>query len=145
MHINELLKLGVIRKSTNIYCSPAFIVHNHNEQMRGKSRMVIDYRRLNDNTIDDVYDIPDKTEWIDSIQNSKIFSKFDCKSGFWHIKMHPDSIEWTAYTYPLGHYELLVMPFGLNSAHSIFQCKMDNIFNKYKSFVCVLYRWYTSL
>ena len=32
------------------------------EQVRGKSRIVIDYRRLNDNTVDDVYDIPDKTE-----------------------------------------------------------------------------------
>ena len=39
--------------------------------------MVIDYRRLNGNTIDDAYDIPDKTELINSIQDSKIFSKFD--------------------------------------------------------------------
>ena len=55
--------------------------------------MVIDYRRLNDNTIDDAYDIPDKTEVINSIQESNIFSKFDCKSGFWQIKLHPNSIE----------------------------------------------------
>ena len=54
--------------------------------------MVIDYRRLNDDIVDDGYDIPDKSELINSIQESKIFSKFDCKSGFWHIKMHPDSI-----------------------------------------------------
>ena len=44
--------------------------------------MVIDYRRLNDNTIDDRYDIPDKSELINNIHGSKIFSKFDCKSGF---------------------------------------------------------------
>ena len=41
--------------------------------------MVIDYRRLNDNTVDDGYDIPDKSKLI----NSNIFNKFDCKSGFW--------------------------------------------------------------
>ena len=57
--------------------------------------MIIDYGRLNDNTVDDGYDIPDKSELINSIQESKIFSKFDCKSGFWQIKMHPNSIEWT--------------------------------------------------
>lgn len=54
--------------------------------------MVIDYRRLNDNTIEDAYNIPDKTELINSIQTSKIFSKFDCKSGFWQVKMDPSSI-----------------------------------------------------
>ena len=41
--------------------------------------MVIDYRRLNDDTVDDAYDIPDKTELLNIIQGSKMFSKFDCK------------------------------------------------------------------
>ena len=59
-----------------------FIVNKHSEQVRGKSRMVIDYRKLNNNTVDDAYDIPDKTELLNCIQESKIFSKFDCKSGF---------------------------------------------------------------
>ena len=51
--------------------------------------------------------------------------------------MHPESIEWTAFSYPLGHFEWLAMPFGLKNTPSIFQWKMDNIFNKYKKFVCV--------
>ena len=75
--------------------------------------MVINYKRLNDNTIDDAYNIPDKTILINKIQNYKIFSKFDLKSGFWQVKMHPDSIEWTTFTCSEGHYEWLVMPFGL--------------------------------
>ena len=77
MHITELLKLGVIRKSISRQRSPAFIVNKHSEQVRGKSRMAIDYRRLNDNTIDDGYDIPDKSELINSVQENKVFSKFD--------------------------------------------------------------------
>ena len=56
MHINELLKLGVIQKNTSRHRSPAFIVSKHSEQVKGKSGMVIDYYRLNDNTIDDAYD-----------------------------------------------------------------------------------------
>ena len=123
MLINDLLKLGVIRKSTSRYRSPAFIVNNHSEQMKGKSRMVIDYRRLNDNIIDDACNILDKTELINSIQNSKIFSKFDCKSGFWQIKLDPDSIEWIAFTCPLGHYVWLVMLFKLKNAPSLFSKK----------------------
>ena len=85
--------------------------------------MVINYRGLNNNTIDDAYDIPDKIELINSIQNSKIFSKFDCKSEFWQLKIHPDSIEWTAFTCPLGHYIWLVMPFKLKNAPSLLSKK----------------------
>ena len=58
MHIIELFKLGISRKSTSGHRSPTFKLNKRSEQARGKSPMVIDYRRLNDNTIDDSYDIP---------------------------------------------------------------------------------------
>ena len=44
MHINELLKLKVIRNSTSRHRSTTFIVNNHSEQNRGKSSMVINYK-----------------------------------------------------------------------------------------------------
>lgn len=43
--------------------------------------MVINYKRLNDNTRTDAYKLPDKNELINRLQVKKIFSKFDCKSG----------------------------------------------------------------
>jgi deoxyuridine 5'-triphosphate nucleotidohydrolase len=132
MHIDELLKLKVIRHSKSEHRSSAFIVRNHNEITRGKSRMVINYKRLNDNTRTDGYNIPNKSQLINRIQGAKYFSKFDCKSGFWQIKMHPDSIPWTAFSCPEGFYEWIVMPFGLKNAPSIFQRKMDEIFLKHK-------------
>jgi hypothetical protein len=36
--------------------------------------MVINYKRLNDNKVDDAYNIPHKQEWINRIQGSKYFS-----------------------------------------------------------------------
>ena len=44
MHIEELLKLGAIRESRSPHRSAAFIVRNHAEEVRGKSRMVINYK-----------------------------------------------------------------------------------------------------
>jgi hypothetical protein len=45
--------------------------------------MVINYKRLNDNTVDDACNIPNKQEWINRIQgSSNFFSKFDLKAGF---------------------------------------------------------------
>ena len=120
MHIEELLKLKAIRESRSPHRSAAFIVRNHAEEVRGKSRMVINYKRLNDNTIDDAYNIPNKKEWINRIQGSKYFSKFDLKAGFWKVKMAKESIPWTAFTCPQGHYEWLVMPLGLKNAPALF-------------------------
>jgi hypothetical protein len=82
MHIEELLKLKDIRESRSLHRSTSFIVRNHSEIVRGKSRMVINYKRLNDNTVDDAYTIPNKQEWINRIQGSKYFSNFALKAGF---------------------------------------------------------------
>ena len=45
--------------------------------------MVINYKRLNNNTKDDGYDIPTKECLLGKIKDCAIFSKFDCKSRFW--------------------------------------------------------------
>ena len=99
--------------------------------------MLINYKRLNDNTEDDGYDIPTKEYLLGKIKNFNIFSKFDYKLGFWQFKMHEDSIPWTAFSCSEGHFEWLVMPFGLKNAPSIFQRKMDSIFREYDSFVVI--------
>jgi hypothetical protein len=128
MHIEELLKLKAIRESRSPHRSASFIVQNHSEIVRGKSRMVINYKRLNDNTVDDAYNISNKQEWINRIQGSKYFSNFDLKVGFWQVKMEEESIPWTAFTCPQGHFEWLVIQLGLKNAPALFQRKMHNFF-----------------
>jgi hypothetical protein len=86
MHIEEFLKLRAIRESRSPHRSATFIIKNHSEIVRGKSHMVINYKRLNDNTIDDAYNILNKQEWINRIQDIKYFSKFDLKAAFWKLK-----------------------------------------------------------
>ncbi|GAB4853308.1 hypothetical protein Ancab_040598 [Ancistrocladus abbreviatus] len=137
MHIKELEQLNVIQRSSSPHRSAAFIVNKHSEQVRGKTRMVINYKRLNDNTKDDAYKLPGKDMLINRIQNARYFTKIDLKSGFWQIQLDQQSIPWTAFTVPMGHYEWLVMPFGLKNAPSIFQRMMDTIFKQDFNFVSV--------
>jgi hypothetical protein len=120
MHIEELLKMKAIRESQSPHRSATFIVRNHLEIMRGKSCMVINYKRLNDNTVDVAYNIPNKQEWINRIQGSKYFSKFDLKARFWQVKMKEESIPWTAFTCPQGHFKWLVMLLSLKNALTLF-------------------------
>ena len=45
-HINDLLKLDVIRRSNSPHRSTTFLVNKHSEQKRGKSKMVINYKKV---------------------------------------------------------------------------------------------------
>jgi len=65
------------------HSSPAFMVNNHSEQKRGKPRMVINYKRLNEVTVFDGYFLPNKEVLTNKTLSKKWFSKFDCKSGFY--------------------------------------------------------------
>ena len=104
--IKELLDKGLIRNSRSSHTSPAFMVRNYAEEKRGKATMVINFKKLNDNTIFDGYYISNVL--FNRIQEASWFSKMDCKSGYWQIKMDEESIALTAFSAPQGHYEWIV-------------------------------------
>ncbi|CAL5337204.1 unnamed protein product [Camellia sinensis] len=143
-HIEQLLQLKVMRASKSRHRTTAFIVNSGTyidpvtkEEKRGKERMVCNYKRLNDNTHKDQYSLPGINTIMAKIGHSNIYSKFDLKSGFHQVAMHPDSVEWTAFWTPLGLYEWLVMPFGLKNAPAVFQRKMDLCFKGTEDFIAV--------
>lgn len=63
-----MLTQNLIRRSFSPHRSIAFIVKNNTEIKCGKARIVYNYKRLNDNTVDDTYNIPHKELLINLIQ-----------------------------------------------------------------------------
>ena len=51
--------------------------------------------------------------------------------------MNNDTIPITALSTPRGHYEWMVMPFGLKNALQVFQMKIDKILSDYSYFIIV--------
>jgi len=114
------------------------MVRNCAGEKREKVRMIINYKKVNDNTVFDGYYISNETVIFNIIQGASWFSKMDYKSGYWHIKMDEENIPMTAFSIPQGHYEWIVKSFGLKNAPQIFQRRMDNIFKDLNHY-CLVY------
>ena len=88
--------------------------------------MVVNYNPLNSVLADDTYHIPHKFSLVNRIENAKIFSKFDLKSGIWQVAIKEEDKFKIAFTVPTSHYEWNVMPFDLKNAPEKFPRFMDD-------------------
>ena len=124
--IKELLELGFIQASASDWGAPMFLV----DKPDGTKRMVIDYRALNSSTIRNRYPLPRVDELFDLLSGARYFSKIDLRTGYWQIRMAPESVPKTAFTSRHGHFEWLVLPMGLTNAPAEFMKMMEDTFRE---------------
>uniref|UniRef100_A0AAG5DT40 RNA-directed DNA polymerase n=1 Tax=Anopheles atroparvus TaxID=41427 RepID=A0AAG5DT40_ANOAO len=136
----ELLDNGIIAHSTSPYSSPVWVVPKKTDASgKRKIRVVIDYRKLNEKTIEDKYPIPQIEEILDNLGKSSYFTTLDLKSGFHQIEMDPKDRMKTAFSTTQGHFEFARMPFGLKNAPAAFQRAMNSVLSGLIGNICFVY------
>ncbi|GBG81934.1 hypothetical protein CBR_g34116 [Chara braunii] len=133
--LDGLLENGWIRPSSPPFGALVLFV----PKKEGALRMCIDYRGLNAIKIKNVEPLPRIDDLLDRVQGCRYFSKIDLKSGYHQIEVHPDDQYKTAFRTRYGHYEFIVMLFGLTNAPATFQCCMNNLFRPWLDRFVVVY------
>lgn len=73
--------------------------------------------------------LPRVDDLFDHLRGVVVFSKIDLRYGYHHIQIKDEVIHMTTFKTKNGHYEFLVIPFGLKNAPTTFMCSMKNILN----------------
>jgi len=82
----------IISDSTSPYASPVLLVNKGT----GEKRLCVDYRRLNQQTIDQPYPMPEIDDLLSQLVEGHIFTTMDLSNGFLQIPLSEDAKEKTA-------------------------------------------------
>lgn len=138
--INQMLDSKIIRPSDSPYSAPIWVVPKKKDASgTEKWRIVIDYRKLNEVTINDKFPIPNIEDILDKLGRSMYFTTLDLAKGFHQIEINEKDVRKTAFSTNNGHYEFIRMPFGLKNAPATFQRLMNNILKDFIGKICHVY------
>ena len=122
--LDRMESLGVISKVTEAtdWVNSMVIVEKPNNK---GLRICLDPKDLNRAVKREHYRSTTLEEVTAKLSNARYFSRFDCRSGYWMIKLDDKSALLTTFNTPFGRYKFHRLPFGLHSSQDVFQKAVD--------------------
>ncbi|POM58634.1 Hypothetical protein PHPALM_36696 [Phytophthora palmivora] len=121
--LKGLLRAGLITFSDSPWASPIVIVLKKNGV---DIRLCIDYKMVNSVTAIMAYAMSLVDDLLTDMEAYLWFCSLDAASGFWAIMMTQRARKISAFVCALGHFEWLLMPFGLKNGPMIYLRMIDN-------------------
>ena len=133
--IDKNVQNGLMEPCSSPWAAPTLLVRKSN----GKWRLVCDYRRLNNVTTADSYPLPEISDCVNELSESKYFTTTDLYSGFHQIPTTKQAQQKLAVITDFGQYTWLRMPMGAKNCPAVFQRMMDSAFRSMPLSTLVIY------
>ena len=122
--LQDLYAQGLIQPSCSAYNSPLVPVTKKD----GGIRLCLDFRKLNNEIIDDKHPLPNMQTIMQQLGESQIFTSLDLRMGYHQVPLAEEAREKTAFCTPYGMWEYYTcVPFGLKTAPAALQKMINNI------------------
>ncbi|CAF1300859.1 unnamed protein product [Rotaria magnacalcarata] len=128
-----MLKHKQIRASHSQYSAPVLLIKKHD----GSYRFILDYRKLNNITIQDNYPLPNLEQAIQIVGGHQYYTKLDLRSGYFQIPIREEDKHKTAFITVHELYEFNVLAQSLKNRPPSFQRIMSNLLLPCKKFCLV--------
>ena len=103
----------------------------------GDLRVCVDPKELNKALVRERFTIPVLEDQLHELGCSKLFSKADLSSAYWHIMLDEESSYLTTFQTCYGRYRWVRLPFGLNVSAEIFQRKLLEALRGLPRVICI--------
>lgn len=135
LKVAEWKENKLVKETVAPYASPCLLVENPD----GSTRVVVDYRKLNKNTVRMNFPLPNIDDGLDALFEAEIFAVLDCAQGYLQIPLTDAAKEKTAFITQdeTGQFERAM--FGLMNAPFYFAKLMKIIFGPYGNQLAITY------
>jgi len=127
MQLEEWLKKGYIWPSVSPWEASILFI----KKKFGTLQLCIDFRESNKLILRNKYPLPKIDDPFKQLRETKIFSKIDSRLGYHQIRIKDEDNSKIAFRTKYGHYEFVMVPFGLTNAQATFMWLMNGIFRNY--------------
>ncbi|GAB5489776.1 MAG: hypothetical protein Pars2KO_33460 [Parasphingorhabdus sp.] len=128
-HCEKLLEANMIVPTNTTTWLAAATVVPKKDPVTGEwnlLRFCVDYRKLNEATLDDPYPLPRTDMLLDELAGHAFYTTLDCLARYHSVDIAPASQPLTAFLTPFGIYSWRVMPFGVKNAPACYMRIIDH-------------------
>ena len=127
LQLQELLEKGFIRPCVSPWGAPVLFVKKKDSILR----LCVDYRQLNKMIVKNKYPLPRIDDLFDQMKGVGVFSKIDLRSRYHQLRIKDENVNKKAFRMRYGHYEFLIIPFGLTNVPTAFMDLMKCVFRPF--------------
>lgn len=133
--VDELKACGIVQETNSPYASPVILVKKKNVH----PRLVVDYRRLNKQTVRMNFTVPGIDEQFKSLAGCEMYTTLDLANGYMQVPLTTEARPKTAFITPDTTGEFTRMVFGLTNAPFEFVRMMNLVLGPLRNEICHCY------